>query len=88
MPASSRCSGAGLAPQGMESTVHPAPQPSPYPPAWRTIHGCRFATPPRCRVGSLHTSGDELMTAVTGAPLQPQVFLEYLTAKYSELYQL
>ncbi len=26
-----------------------------------------------CRVGSLHTSGDELMKAVTGAPLDPQV---------------
>lgn len=33
-------------------------------------------------------SGDELMTSVTGAPLQPQVFLDYLRDKYSQLYQL
>lgn len=40
------------------------------------------------QVGSLPASGDELMVAVTGAPLQPAVFLDYLKAKYSELYQL
>jgi carboxypeptidase Taq len=40
------------------------------------------------KVGSLPTSGDELMVAVTGAPLQPQVFLDYLKDKYSALYQL
>lgn len=40
------------------------------------------------RLGSLHPSGDELMTAVTGSPLQPQVFLSYLRAKYSKLYKL
>ncbi len=40
------------------------------------------------RVGSLHSSGDELMTAVTGAPLDPSVFLGYLREKYSELYQI
>lgn len=40
------------------------------------------------RVGSLHTSGDELMKAVTGAPLDPQVFLAYIKDKYSELYRL
>lgn len=40
------------------------------------------------KVGSLPTSGDELMIAVTGAPLQPQVFLGYLRDKYSALYQL
>lgn len=39
-------------------------------------------------MGSLPTSGDELMIAVTGAPLQPQVFLGYLRDKYSALYQL
>ncbi|KAL4428286.1 hypothetical protein ABPG75_002375 [Micractinium tetrahymenae] len=40
------------------------------------------------KVGSLHTSGDELMKAVTGAPLDPQIFLDYLKHKYTELYQL
>ncbi|KAI7846262.1 hypothetical protein COHA_000242 [Chlorella ohadii] len=40
------------------------------------------------KVGSLPASGDELMTSVTGAPLQPQVFLDYLRDKYSQLYQL
>lgn len=40
------------------------------------------------KVGSLHTSGDELMKAVTGAPLDPQVFLAYIKDKYSELYRL
>ena len=38
--------------------------------------------------GSLHPSGDDLMVAATGSPLDPSIFLEYLTAKYSELYQL
>ncbi|KAL4858840.1 Thermostable carboxypeptidase 1 [Chlorella vulgaris] len=40
------------------------------------------------KVGSLHPSGDELMKAVTGAPLDPQVFLSYLKDKYTELYKL
>ena len=40
------------------------------------------------RVGSLPASGDELMEAVTGAPLQPQIFLGYLKAKYGALYHL
>ncbi|KAL4418640.1 hypothetical protein ABPG77_005377, partial [Micractinium sp. CCAP 211/92] len=40
------------------------------------------------KVGSLHTSGDELMKAVTGAPLDPQIFLDYLKEKYTALYQL
>jgi Zn-dependent M32 family carboxypeptidase len=38
--------------------------------------------------GSLHPSGDELMAAATGGPLDPAVFLGYLTEKYSELYKL
>ena len=38
--------------------------------------------------GSLHPSGNELMVAATGSPLDPSIFLEYLTAKYSELYKL
>jgi carboxypeptidase Taq len=38
--------------------------------------------------GSLHASGDELMTAVTGNALQPQTFLTYLRGKYGKLYKL
>jgi carboxypeptidase Taq len=38
--------------------------------------------------GSLHPSGDDLMRAATGSPLDPRVFLEYLMDKYSALYQL
>ncbi|KAG2426831.1 hypothetical protein HXX76_012882 [Chlamydomonas incerta] len=40
------------------------------------------------KLGSLHASGDELMTAATGGPLDPAVFLTYLNTKYSELYKL
>lgn len=39
-------------------------------------------------LGSLHVSGDALMTAVTGNALQPQTFLNYLRGKYSKLYKL
>jgi len=39
-------------------------------------------------LGSLHDSGDELMKAVTGSPLNPQFFLEYLNKKYTDLYAL
>ncbi|KIZ02696.1 carboxypeptidase Taq [Monoraphidium neglectum] len=38
--------------------------------------------------GSLDASGDDLMTAVTGAPLTPSVFLGHLKSKYSGLYKL
>ena len=40
------------------------------------------------RVGSLHASGDELMIAVTGKALDPQVYLSYLRKKYTEIYKL
>ena len=40
------------------------------------------------RSGSLHPSGDALMEAVTGAPLDPSIFLAYLRAKYAPLYKL
>ena len=40
------------------------------------------------RKGSLYASSDELMIAVTGRALDPQVYLKYLTDKYHELYQL
>lgn len=39
-------------------------------------------------VGSLHTSGDELMRAVTGSILDPEVFLVYIRSKYTALYSL
>ncbi|GLC44578.1 hypothetical protein PLESTM_001617300 [Pleodorina starrii] len=39
-------------------------------------------------LGSLHNSGDELMAAVTGSPLDPAVFLTYLRDKYTHLYKL
>ena len=38
--------------------------------------------------GSLYASGDELMIAATGSPLDPSVFLQYLKEKYSSLYRL
>ena len=38
--------------------------------------------------GSLHPSGDDLMRAATGSPLDPSVFLQYLTEKYTALYHL
>ena len=40
------------------------------------------------KLGSLYASGDELMVAVTGKPLDPQVYLSYLRSKYSEIYKL
>ncbi|KAK9815482.1 hypothetical protein WJX72_004432 [[Myrmecia] bisecta] len=40
------------------------------------------------KVGSLYPDGDELMRAVTGAPLDPAIFLQYLRDKYSVIYQL
>jgi carboxypeptidase Taq len=40
------------------------------------------------RVGSLYPSGDTLMEQVTGAPLDPSIFLNYLRTKYSKLYSL
>ncbi|GFH24698.1 uncharacterized protein HaLaN_22542 [Haematococcus lacustris] len=40
------------------------------------------------KLGSLHSSGDELMVAVTGDRLQPSVLLQMLEKKYSALYKL
>lgn len=40
------------------------------------------------RSGSFHPSGDALMVAVTGKPLDPAVFLGYLRAKYTDIYKL
>ncbi len=40
-------------------------------------------------LGSLYPNGDELMIAVTGKPLDPQIYLlNYLRNKYTELYKL
>lgn len=39
-------------------------------------------------VGSLHPTADELLVAVTGKPLDPAVFMRYLSAKYKKLYKL
>ena len=38
--------------------------------------------------GSFHMSGDALMVAVTGRPLEPSVYLKYLTDKYTDIYRL
>uniref|UniRef100_A0A7S0WIZ3 Carboxypeptidase n=1 Tax=Pyramimonas obovata TaxID=1411642 RepID=A0A7S0WIZ3_9CHLO len=38
--------------------------------------------------GSLYPSGDLLMEQVTGAPLNPSIFLKYLNDKYRPLYKL
>jgi len=40
------------------------------------------------KLGSLYPTADDLMVAVTGKPLDPQIFLNYLKAKYTELYKL
>ena len=40
------------------------------------------------RLGSLYPSGDELLKAVTGEPLNPQLFLAHLKKKYGDLYGL
>ncbi len=39
-------------------------------------------------MGSLYPTGDDLMMKVTGQPLVPQVYLNYLRAKYSIIYEL
>ena len=39
-------------------------------------------------VGSVHASPDELLTSICGEPVSPRPFLDYLRAKYSELYEL
>ena len=39
-------------------------------------------------VGSVHASPDALLTSIAGEPVSPKPFLDYLRAKYSELYRL
>lgn len=40
------------------------------------------------KIGSLYPSLDELLVAVTGEPLNPTYFVEYLTAKYTKMYSI
>jgi carboxypeptidase Taq len=40
------------------------------------------------KLGSLPANGDELMVAVTGEPLNVDIFLGYLKEKYCKLYKL
>ena len=39
-------------------------------------------------VGSTYASPDDLLRAVTGDGIDPAPFMDYLTAKYAELYGL
>lgn len=39
-------------------------------------------------IGCLYSSSDELLLAATGKELEPEVFLDYLTGKFSKLYQV
>ena len=39
-------------------------------------------------VGSLYDSPDDLLKVVTGKPLDPDVYVEYLKEKYTDLYKL
>ena len=38
--------------------------------------------------GSFHINGDALMVAVTGKPLDPKIYINYLRDKYTDLYKL
>ena len=38
--------------------------------------------------GSTHASADDLLEAVTGSKLKPEVFTAYLNKKYTDLYGL
>jgi Zn-dependent M32 family carboxypeptidase len=38
--------------------------------------------------GSLHSSLDELLKEVTGKPLDPNIYANYLVKKYEKLYRL
>lgn len=39
-------------------------------------------------VGSLYASPDELLIAVTGKPLDPNIYVDYIKNKYRALYKL
>jgi carboxypeptidase Taq len=58
-----------------------------------TLHACTYIHREWLRAnvhekGSLYASPDELLTAVSGKPLDPQIYVDYLKNKYSELYKL
>ena len=39
-------------------------------------------------IGSLYESPDELLIAVSGKPLDPEIYINYLETKYKKLYNL
>ena len=39
-------------------------------------------------IGSLYDSPDKLLTVVTGKPLDPAVYIQYIQGKYRTLYAL
>ena len=39
-------------------------------------------------LGSLYDSPDKLLTVVTGKPLDPEVYIQYIQRKYRALYEL
>jgi carboxypeptidase Taq len=39
-------------------------------------------------VGSLYASPDELVTSITGKPLDPNIYTSYLEHKYEQIYGL
>jgi carboxypeptidase Taq len=39
-------------------------------------------------LGSLYPTADDLLVAVTGKPLDPQIFLTYIKKKYSAIYNI
>lgn len=58
-----------------------------------SLHPAAPSHPPLCVCStrvcrSLHPTADDLMVAVTGSPLDPQIFLTYIKDKYSALYKL
>lgn len=46
---------------------------------------CRFLHLP---LSPRSQSADELLTVATGKPLDPTIFLAYITKKYKDIYQL
>ena len=39
-------------------------------------------------LGSLYPTADDLLVAVTGKPLDPQIFIRYIKKKYSAIYNI
>jgi Zn-dependent M32 family carboxypeptidase len=38
--------------------------------------------------GSLYDSPDKLLTVITGKPLDPSIYIQYIQGKYNALYSL